>query len=99
MELSQLDMSHVDGLFAAVVDPEVYRWQTRPMPTDTAEMGRQVAEALRMQQQGSRVPFVQRDAGTGEVIGTTSYYSPDETNRTIAIGYTMLSRPRWRTTN
>jgi RimJ/RimL family protein N-acetyltransferase/nitroimidazol reductase NimA-like FMN-containing flavoprotein (pyridoxamine 5'-phosphate oxidase superfamily) len=97
VELSQLDMSHVDGLFAAVADPEVYRWQTRPLPSDTAEMGRQVAEALRMQQQGFRVPFIQRDASTGEIIGTTSYYSPDETNRAIAIGYTMLSRARWRT--
>jgi RimJ/RimL family protein N-acetyltransferase/nitroimidazol reductase NimA-like FMN-containing flavoprotein (pyridoxamine 5'-phosphate oxidase superfamily) len=95
--LSQLDMSHVDGLFAAVADAEVYRWQTRPLPSDTAEMGRQVAEALRMQQQGFRVPFVQTDARTGEIIGTTSYYSPDETNRTIAIGYTMLARARWRT--
>ncbi len=90
-------MSHVEGLFAAVADPEVYRWLTRPTPTDTAEMGRQVAEALRMQQQGIRVPFVQRDAATGEIIGSTSYCAPDGANRSIAIGNTMLSRARWRT--
>jgi RimJ/RimL family protein N-acetyltransferase len=97
VELSQLDMSHVDGLFAAVADPEVYRWQPRPLPRDRSEMAGQVSEALRMQQQGFRVPFVQADARTGEIIGTTSYYSPDETNRVIAIGYTMLARARWRT--
>jgi RimJ/RimL family protein N-acetyltransferase/nitroimidazol reductase NimA-like FMN-containing flavoprotein (pyridoxamine 5'-phosphate oxidase superfamily) len=95
--LEQLDLSHVDGLFAAVADPEVYRWLPRPVPTDTAEMARQVREALQMQDDGVRVPFAQRDPRTGEVIGATSYYSPDETNRTVAIGYTMVARSRWRT--
>ncbi len=97
VELSQMDMSDVDGLFDAVADPEVYRWLTRPVPTDRAEMARQVAEALRMQQQGFRVPFTYRDPRTGEIIGSTSYYASDESNRSIAIGYTMLARSRWRT--
>jgi RimJ/RimL family protein N-acetyltransferase len=40
---------------------------------------------------------VQRSAVTGEVIGTTSYYAPDETNRALIIGHTMLGKPWWRT--
>jgi RimJ/RimL family protein N-acetyltransferase len=56
-----------------------------------------VAEALRMHQQGLRVPFVVRSAGTGEVVGTTSYYAIDEVNRGIAIGHTMTARSVWRT--
>jgi len=95
--LSQLDLSHVDGLYESCADPEVYRWLTRPVPADTAEMARQVNEALRMQAQGVRVPFVQRCARTGAVIGSTSFYAPDQTNRSIAIGYTMVARSRWRT--
>jgi nitroimidazol reductase NimA-like FMN-containing flavoprotein (pyridoxamine 5'-phosphate oxidase superfamily)/RimJ/RimL family protein N-acetyltransferase len=95
--LSQLDMSHVDGLFAAVADPEVFRWLPQALPTDATEMAGLVAEALRMQDRGFRVPFVQRCTRTGEIIGTTSYYSPDDHNRVICIGYTMLSRSRWRT--
>ena len=43
------------------------------------------------------MPFVQRCARTGEVIGTTSYYNLDEVNRSIGIGYTMFARSRWRT--
>jgi RimJ/RimL family protein N-acetyltransferase/nitroimidazol reductase NimA-like FMN-containing flavoprotein (pyridoxamine 5'-phosphate oxidase superfamily) len=97
VRLAPLDLSHVDGLFAAVADPEVYRWLPRPVPADPAEMAGQVREALRMQAQGIRVPFVQQDARTGEVIGSTSYYAPDDTNRVIAIGYTMLARSHWRT--
>jgi RimJ/RimL family protein N-acetyltransferase/nitroimidazol reductase NimA-like FMN-containing flavoprotein (pyridoxamine 5'-phosphate oxidase superfamily) len=95
--LEQLDLSHVDGLFAAVADPEVYRWLPRPVPADPAEMAGQVREALRMQADGLRIPFAQRDAGTGEVVGSTSYYAPDPTNRVIAIGYTMIARSHWRT--
>jgi uncharacterized protein len=97
VHLSQLDPSHVDGLFAAVADPEVYRWLTRPLPTEMAEMARQVQEALRMQAQGMRVPFVYHDPHTGDVIGSSSYYAPDETNKVIAIGYTMTARSHWRT--
>jgi uncharacterized protein len=97
VRLEPLDLSHVDGLFAAVADPEVYRWLPRPVPGDRAEMAGQVQEALRMHAQGVRIPFVQTDARTGEVIGSTSYYAPDETNRVIAIGYTMLARSHWRT--
>ena len=85
-------MSHVDGLFAAIADDEVYRVAAPAAPADAARDGpARSAEALRMHQQGLRVPFVQRDARTGEIIGTTSYYAVDEVNRGIAIGYTMLA--------
>jgi uncharacterized protein len=97
VELSALDMSHVDGLFAAVADPEVYQHMTSPMPTSVEEMTGYVATALRGWHRGVRVPFVQRCADSGEIIGTTSYYTPDETTRSVAIGYTMLARDRWRT--
>jgi RimJ/RimL family protein N-acetyltransferase len=40
---------------------------------------------------------VQRDAATGEVIGSTSYYEVDDVRRSVAIGYTFLGRPWWRT--
>jgi RimJ/RimL family protein N-acetyltransferase len=95
--LSALDMSHVDGLFAAVADPEVYQHMTSPMPTSTAEMAGYVTTALRDWHRGVRVPFVQRCTRTGQVIGTTSFYTPNETTRSLAIGYTMLARDRWRT--
>jgi len=97
VELSALDMSHVDGLFAAVADPEVYRYLPRPLPTTRDEMAGQVAQALRQWQRGERVPFVQRCTRTGEIVGTTSFYRPDETLRSVEIGFTMLARDRWRT--
>jgi RimJ/RimL family protein N-acetyltransferase len=95
--LEPLDMSHVEGLFAAIADREVFRWIPQACPTTVDDMAGQVQEALRMYQRGSRIPFVQRSAETGEVIGTTSFYLSDEVNRSIAIGSTMLGRRWWRT--
>ena len=95
--LEPLDMSHVDGLFAALDDEEVFRWLTQRRPRSASEMAGFVAEALHMADEGKRVPFVQRSSATGEVIGTTSYYGADEANRSVAIGYTILARPWWRT--
>jgi RimJ/RimL family protein N-acetyltransferase/nitroimidazol reductase NimA-like FMN-containing flavoprotein (pyridoxamine 5'-phosphate oxidase superfamily) len=95
--LEPLDMSHVDGLFAALNDADVYRWIPRPRPTTVDEMSAQVREALELYERGLRIPFVQRSALTGAVAGITSYYTADEVNRSIAIGYTMLGRAWWRT--
>jgi RimJ/RimL family protein N-acetyltransferase/nitroimidazol reductase NimA-like FMN-containing flavoprotein (pyridoxamine 5'-phosphate oxidase superfamily) len=95
--LEPLDMSHVDGLFAATADPEVYLHLTRPVPASPDEMASQVREALRMYEAGGRIPFVQRSAVTGEIIGSTSYYYPDPVNRSIAIGWTWLGKAWWRT--
>jgi RimJ/RimL family protein N-acetyltransferase len=42
-------------------------------------------------------PFAQRLAGSGELVGTTSYYDLDADRRSLAIGHTWLARPHWRT--
>ncbi len=97
VELSALDMSHVDGLLTGLADAEVWRYLLRPMPANRDEMAGWVAEALRMWQRGERVPFVLRCARSGQVTGTTSYHDLDEANRSIAIGYTALAADRWRT--
>lgn len=95
--LEPLDLSHAEGLLAAVADPEVYRFMSGRQPADRAEMAAQVAQALDAHERGVRVPWVQRHAATGEIIGTTSYYEINERDRSLAIGYTMLGRPWWRT--
>jgi uncharacterized protein len=95
--LEPLDLSHVDGLFAATADDEVWQYLSSPRPRDRDEMAVAAADALRAHARGVRVPWVQRDATTGEIVGTTSYYEPDERLGTLEIGFTMLGRPWWRT--
>jgi RimJ/RimL family protein N-acetyltransferase/nitroimidazol reductase NimA-like FMN-containing flavoprotein (pyridoxamine 5'-phosphate oxidase superfamily) len=95
--LEPLDLSHVDGLFAATADDEVWRWLSHRRPVDPDEMAAIVTSALDSAHAGARVPWVQRDTATGEIIGTTSYYAVDPVNRAVAIGHTFMGRPWWRT--
>ncbi|NJC68290.1 GNAT family N-acetyltransferase [Planosporangium thailandense] len=95
--LEPLDQSHVDGLFAATADDEVWRWLSTRRPADRDAMAAYVATALEMAHTGARVPWVQRDTATGAVIGSTSYYAIDPANRAVAIGHTFIGRQWWRT--
>jgi RimJ/RimL family protein N-acetyltransferase len=45
----------------------------------------------------TRMPYVQRITGTGELVGTTSFYEIDPMLRSIAIGHTWIARRFWRT--
>ncbi|MER7456864.1 bifunctional pyridoxamine 5'-phosphate oxidase family protein/GNAT family N-acetyltransferase [Micromonospora sp. NPDC126480] len=95
--LEPLDPAHAEELFAALDDPEVWRHVGSPRPGGAADVAAQVRSALDAHRRGLRVPWVQRCAVTGAVVGTTSYYQPDEDLRTVEIGYTQLGRPWWRT--
>ncbi|MCW2639994.1 MAG: gcn5-related n-acetyltransferase [Dactylosporangium sp.] len=95
--LEPLEKSHVDGLFAATADDEVWSWLTHYRPADRDDMAAIVTAALEASHAGTRVPWVQRDAETGQIIGTTSFYAIDPGNRSVAIGHTFIGRPWWRT--
>ncbi|WP_422734047.1 bifunctional pyridoxamine 5'-phosphate oxidase family protein/GNAT family N-acetyltransferase [Micromonospora sp. WMMD558] len=95
--LEPLDLIHAGELFAATADPEVWRHLGGYQPADAGEMAAVVRAYLAARQHGERVPWVQRCAATGAVIGTTSYYEVDPERRSVAIGYTWLGRPWWRT--
>ncbi|MEV4532321.1 bifunctional pyridoxamine 5'-phosphate oxidase family protein/GNAT family N-acetyltransferase [Asanoa sp. NPDC049518] len=95
--LEPLDVSHVDELFKATADPEVWRHLTSPQPRDRDELAAYVSEAVAAWHRGERVPWVQRSAATGEVVGTTSYYEVTPAAPSLAIGHTFLGRSAWRT--
>jgi RimJ/RimL family protein N-acetyltransferase len=61
---------------------------------DLAEARRIITSALTTVDQQ---PFAQRLAGTGELVGTTSFYDIDPSRSTVAIGHTWLARPYWGT--
>ncbi|SCG52443.1 bifunctional pyridoxamine 5'-phosphate oxidase family protein/GNAT family N-acetyltransferase [Micromonospora halophytica] len=94
--LEPLDLAHADELFAATAEPEVWAHLGHPPPSTPADMRAIVATALAAGQRGERVPWVQRCARTGAVVGTTSYHELDPERRSVAIGYTWLGRPWWR---
>ncbi len=95
--LEPLAMSHVDDLYTALDDEEVWRHIPRPRPTDRDAMAALVREMLEMAAAGIRVPFVQRATATGAIVGTTSFYWHDRTPHRVEIGGTQLGRAWWRT--
>ncbi|MEO6887019.1 MAG: GNAT family protein [Jatrophihabitantaceae bacterium] len=102
VRLEPLTIEHADGYLAAVQSDggaeDVYRWLGKgPAPTDLDQARTTIASALAARARGERLPYVQLDATTGTVIGTTSYYEVLPTARAIAIGHTWLGRRWWRT--
>jgi RimJ/RimL family protein N-acetyltransferase len=95
--LEPLAPAHVDGLFEALDDEEVWRHMSSRRPLDRDEMAAIVGTALRAQWLGERVAWAQRDPSSGAVIGMTSYHDVDPERRALGIGHTVLARPYWRT--
>jgi nitroimidazol reductase NimA-like FMN-containing flavoprotein (pyridoxamine 5'-phosphate oxidase superfamily)/RimJ/RimL family protein N-acetyltransferase len=95
--LEPLDVCHAEALFEALDDAEVHRYIPRVRPTSPDGMAEVIAAMLREHAAGLRVPWLQRDAVTGAVVGTTSYSPSDEHNRSVHIGSTQVGRKWWRT--
>jgi RimJ/RimL family protein N-acetyltransferase len=94
--LEPLDLCHAPALFEALDDEEVHRYIPWARPRSVEELAGQVRRMLAQADSGW-VPWVQRDARSGEIAGTTSYMPSDEENRRVHIGSTMLGRRWWRT--
>lgn len=94
VRLEPLTLDHAEGLFEAGKDPDVWTWLNEAQPATVGEMRAQVEKALADHEARLRVPWVQIDAVTGEVAGTTSYYDVTPEHRGVAIGHTWLGA-RW----
>ena len=88
VHLEPLTLDHVGDLAAAADDPAIFRW-TGSVVSDETTARAYVEAALA---DTARRPFLQRDTRTGIAVGTTSYYQIDTLHRSVAIGYTWLSR-------
>jgi RimJ/RimL family protein N-acetyltransferase len=87
----------LDALWAADGAAEVYRWLGSEAPATLGQVREVILAALAQRAAGQRLPYAQLDAGTGRLIGTTSYYEVAPAARALAIGYTWLGTPWWRT--
>jgi len=97
LRLTPLRLGDAAGLLAALGGPEDAAAVTEHLSfrvTDLAAARRVVAAAVTAT---DRVAFAQRLAGTGELVGSTSYYEIEEARCSLAIGHTWLARRCWRT--
>jgi N-acetyltransferase len=97
VRLEPLSADHARGLFDASKDPGIWTWMSERQPETAGDMETLVGKALAACERGLRLPWVQIDAATGEVAGTTSYYEISPSNRGVCIGHTWIGS-RWHRT-
>lgn len=95
--LAPLRAEHAAELYGAVREPDIWTWLGTPPPASVADVERYVRTALDLQIRGQHMPWVTRRASDGAVIGTTRYGAIDRPNRSVEIGWTMLTASARRT--
>lgn len=94
--LEPLLREHHDDLVAAASDGELWTlWYTSvPAP---GGMAAEVERRLRLQADGSMLPFTVRRARDGAVVGMTTYMNADPLVRRVEVGSTWTARSAQRT--
>jgi RimJ/RimL family protein N-acetyltransferase len=83
--LLPLNMSHEGDLVEAVKDGELWRhWYTLIPPPE--KMGEEIKRRLKLQDQGSMLPFAVM--ASGKAVGMTTYMNIDAPNKRLEIGST-----------
>ncbi len=88
--LEPLHPGHVGDLAAAVVDGRLWELWYTSVPTPEG-MAADVAEKLALRDAGAMLPFTVRRAGTGAVVGVTTYCNVDAGTPRLEIGYTWTA--------
>ena len=91
LRLEPLTLAHEDGLRAAAADGALWTIRVTSVPEPEATRA-YIETALRMQSQGSRLPFAVVDEGSGQVLGSSSYHDILPEVRRLEIGYTWYAQ-------
>lgn len=96
VDLEPLTMAHLDDLADSVRDGELWNfWYTMiPRPE---QMGAEIERRLRLQGEGSMLPFAVIDNTDGTAVGMTSFMHIDSVNRRLEIGSTWYRKSVQRT--
>lgn len=92
IRLVPMSLDHLKDLCAVGLEPDLWKWTTNVVRT-TADMRDYVEAALRMQDQGTAIPFVTTLRDTEQVIGSTRFANIDRANRRAEIGWTWVGVP------
>ena len=94
--IEPLAHAHEAGVKAAATDGELWRlWYTSvPAPENTKAW---IDTALDMRDRQGALTFVVREAGSGDIVGSTRYFNVDAANRRLEIGHTWYAKRVQRT--
>lgn len=96
VRLEPLSFGHLDGLCEFGLDEDLWRLTTIQVRTPD-EMRALIEDALRLEKEGTAMPFATVENATGRIAGSTRYLNMDLKNRRLEIGWTWVARPWQRT--
>lgn len=91
LRLEPLHADHASALEAAAADGQLWRLRVTSVPAP-GEMDAYIAAALKGQADGHMLPFVVRDAATGQIVGSTRYHDIVPAVERLEIGYTWYGQ-------
>ena len=91
LRLEPLSLAHEDGLRAAAADGALWTIRVTSVPEPEATRA-YIETALRMQSQGTRLPFAVVDEASGQVLGSSSYHDILPEVWRLEIGYTWYAQ-------
>ena len=95
--LEPLRREHAPALEHAAADGEGWRLAYASVPAPGQALA-YIAKAVQGQIAGTMLPFAVREAGSGQIVGTTRYYALEPDLPRLAIGYTWYAK-RWHQTH
>jgi RimJ/RimL family protein N-acetyltransferase len=95
-QLVPLEVAHIEALYEAGRDPQVFRYFRNRM-TSLDDMRTYMLEGLATQAKGTDLPWVIIDREQSKVVGSTRLFDVQLANRNGEIGHTWLNPSVWRT--
>lgn len=92
IRLEPLEARHVDELWEAIAPGDITQWFPVPIRSHAA-MKAFVADAERLREAKSAVPFATIDLASGRAIGSSRFGNIQHANRVVEIGWTFLAAP------
>lgn len=97
VRLEPMEAGHVDALWEAGAEPELWRWTVSNIASRD-DMQRYVETALDEMRRGVSLPFVTVEREAGQIVGSTRFGNIDTENRKVEIGWTWIDT-RWQRTH
>jgi RimJ/RimL family protein N-acetyltransferase len=95
VRLEPLGEIHAPDLLIAAAHDEIWNYLDEPTPRTTEDILALIAEALKEQEEGVRLPFAIVDNRSGQVVGSTSYIDIRPKDRGVELGWAWLTPSRW----
>jgi RimJ/RimL family protein N-acetyltransferase len=99
VRLEPLEPSHAAALVAAAADGELWKlWYVAVADLEPGLEGRYIEAALEGLRNGTQLPWIVRELGSNEIVGSTRYHDIVPNIDRVEIGFTFYAR-RWQRTH